>query len=195
MTRKTLFDSNPIIVEPYPQWIEPLPIHHINARLMRLIQFYVFNSPCKVSSRGRKSMENYGWVNYWNSNKFRELVFDAAELDVIHQCSSGTELARVWPETDRYFESQREYAYFVTAGEENPLMNLFHRIRNSFSHGRFRMSGDYFFFEDVNKDGKTVMARICLTIVILENWMRIIKGEGDMAKKVQNDMKKNRKKK
>lgn len=109
--------------------------------------------------------------------------------------SSGTELARVWPETDRYFESQREYAYFVTAGEENPLMNLFHRIRNSFSHGRFRMSGDYFFFEDVNKDGKTVMARICLTIVTLENWMRIIKGEGDMAKKVQNDMKKNRKKK
>ena len=195
MARNPRFDSNPIVTEQYPQWIEPLPLHRLNARLIRLIQFYVFNSPCKESSWGRQSMEDYGWVNYWKSNKFRELIFEGAELDSFHQCESATELAREWPEMERYYESQQEFAYFVTAGEESLLMNLFHRIRNSFSHGRFRMNGEYFFFEDVDKDGITVKARICLNIITLENWVRIIKGEGDLAKKVQDDMRKNRKKK
>lgn len=138
-------------------------------------------------------MEDYGWVNYWESSRFRSLIFDSAELDSFHPCESATALAREWPDMDRYTESQQEFAYFVTAGEESPLMNLFHRIRNSFSHGRFRMNGDYFFFEDVDKDGITVKARICLNLITLENWMRIIKSEGDAAKKVQDDMKKNRK--
>ena len=195
MARDPRFNSNPITTEPYPQWIEPLPIHRINARMMRLIQFYVLNSPCKDSSWGRKSMEDYGWINYWKSNKFRELIFDGAELDSFHPCESATALAREWPETNRYSESQQEFAYFVTAGEESPLMNLFHRIRNSFSHGRFRMNGDYFFFEDVDKDGITVKARICLNLITLENWMRIIKCEGETSKKVQDDMNRNRKKK
>ena len=119
MAKNPRFESNPIITEPYPEWIELLPPHHLNARFARLIQFYVFNSPCKVSS--------------WGSE-------------------SATQLARDWPERDYYFESQEEYAYFVTAGEESPLMNLFHRIRNSISHGRFRINGSYFFFEDVDTD-------------------------------------------
>ena len=142
-------------------------------------------------------MEDYGWVNYWKSNKFRDLIFDGAELDSFNQCDSATELARKWPETDRYFDSQREFAYFLTAGEESPLMNLFHRIRNSFSHGRFRMNGEYFFFEDVDKgrDSLIVKARICLNMITLENWMRIIKRESDLAKKIYEDMKKNRKQK
>lgn len=196
MARDPRFESNPITTEPYPQWIEPLPIHHINARMMRLTRFYVFNSPCKESSWGRKSMEEYGWVNYWNSNRFRDLIFDGAELNSFNQCDSATELARKWPEIDRFSESQQEFAYFVAAGEESPLMNLFHRIRNSFSHGRFRMNGDYFFFEDVEKNGDKIIvkARICLNMITLENWMRIIRCESDLAKKLYEDMKRNRKK-
>lgn len=139
-------------------------------------------------------MEDYGWINYWKSNRFRELVFDGAELSFFNPYESATQLARKWPDKDRYFESQEEYAYFVTAGEESTLMNLFHHIRNSFSHGRFRMNGNYFFFEDVEKDGRKVKARICLNIVTLENWMRIIKCEGETAKNLRDDMKKNRRK-
>ena len=75
-------------------------------------------------------MEDFGWINYWNSNRFRDLVFDSAELNSFNPCESATQLARDWPERDYYFESQEEYAYFVTAGDESPLMNLFHRIRN-----------------------------------------------------------------
>ena len=194
MAKNPRFESNPIITEPYPEWIELLPPHYLNARFARLIQFYVFNSPCKVSSWGRMSMEDFGWINYWNSNRFRDLVFDSAELNSFNPCESATQLARDWPERDYYFESQEEYAYFVTAGEESPLMNLFHRIRNSISHGRFRINGSYFFFEDVDTDGRTVKARICLNIVTLENWMRIIKCECDTAKQLRDDMKKNRRK-
>ena len=54
------------------------------------------------------------------------------------------------------------------------------------------INGSYFFFEDVDTDGRTVKARICLNIVTLENWMRIIKCECDTAKQLRDDMKKNR---
>lgn len=145
MAKNSRFSSNPIVTEQYPEWVESLPLHWLNARLMRLIQFYVFNSPCKVSSWGRISMEDYGWVNYWESSRFRSLIFRFAKLDSFHTCESATTLAKEWPEMDRYAESQQEFAYFVTAGEESPLMNLFHRIRNSFSHGRFRLNENYFF--------------------------------------------------
>lgn len=194
MAKNPKFESNPIITVPYPEWIEPLPHHQLNARLARLIQFYVFNSPCKASSWGRKSMEDFGWFNYWKSNRFRNLVIESAELDSFNYCDSATQLARKWPNKNRYFESQEEYAYFVNAGEESCFMNLFHRIRNSIAHGRFRMNGSHLFFEDVDKDGKTVKARICLNIETLENWMRIIKCEIDTAKQLQDDMKKKRRK-
>lgn len=71
-------------------------------------------------------------------------------------------------------------------------MNMFHRIRNAISHGRFRLNGDYFFFEDVDTAGRIVKARICLKIATMENWMRIIKCEDEDAKRVQDDMKMNR---
>ncbi len=100
MAKNPRFESNPIITEPYPEWIELLPPHHLNARFARLIQFYVFNSPCKVSSWGRISMEDFGWINYWNSNRFRDLFFDSAELNSFNPCESATQLARDWPERD-----------------------------------------------------------------------------------------------
>ena len=197
MAKNSRFEQNPIYTEPYPLWIEQLPLHRINRPMMELVQFYVINSPCKESSWGRKSMESYGWINYWESSRFRDLIFDVAELNELHPCGSATDFERIWPDMPDYYRSQDEFAYFVKAGEESPLMNLFHRIRNSFSHGRFCMNGDYFFFEDVEKDknGIRVMARICLNIVTLQNWMRIIKCDGETAKKLYEDMKKNREKK
>ena len=109
------------------------------------------------------------------------------------QCDSATELARIWQENDSFYFGEYEFAYYVTAGEESPLMNLFHRIRNSIAHGRLRMNGDYFFFEDVDKDGTKVQARICLKTSTLNNWMQIIKCETDEGKKLQESMSKNRK--
>lgn len=193
------FKSNPIVVEQYPNWLEPLPMHHSNARFMRIVQFYVFNSPCKVASWGRISMEQYGWINYWESQNFRNAIYDKAELTEFYPAENATELARIWPDKDNYSYSMEEFAYFVKTGEESPLMNMFHSIRNSFAHGRFRMNGSYVFFEDVKNNGQTVMARICLNITTLENWLHIIKCDdsecGRLGKDIQEKMYKNRLKK
>ena len=67
MPKKEIIKEDPIVVERYPEWIEPLPVHWVNKKMMELVQFYVFNSPCKSSSWGRKSMEDYGWKNYWDT--------------------------------------------------------------------------------------------------------------------------------
>ena len=193
------FESHPLLTEPYPGWIEALPINHINAKLMRIIQFFVLNSPCEHSSWGRKSMESYGWVNYWHSSKFRALILDVAEFSEFHQCSSLTEIARKWNDTYRgrenYYYSQNEFAYFTKVGEESPLMDLFHHIRNAFCHGRIRMNGDYIFFEDVGTEGEKVKARICLKVETLKKWIQIIKCETPESRQVQEDMKKNSQKK
>lgn len=192
-------ESYPLLSEPYPSWIESLPINHVNAKLMRIIQFFVLNSPCEHSSWGRKSMESYGWINYWHSSKFRALIKDAAELSEFHQCSSLTEIARKWNDTyrgrEKYYQSQNEFAYFTKAGEESLLMDLFHHIRNAICHGRIRINDGYIFFEDVSTDGEKVKARICLQLVTLEKWMQIIKCETPESRQVQEDMKKNNQKK
>lgn len=63
-------------------------------------------------------MEDFGWINYWNSQHFRDLIFNSAELESFISCESATELARKWPSIERYYEKQEEYAYFVTAGKK-----------------------------------------------------------------------------
>lgn len=68
-----------------------------------------------------------------------------------------------------YLSMRHPYAVIAAAGESNRYMDLLHRIRNSFAHGRFTVAGDhgeyYFYFEDVKEtNGSTcVLARACLT--------------------------------
>lgn len=197
--RTSRFEANPIIVEQYPSWIEQLPMHYINAKLMRIVQFYVFNSPCRTASWGRISMEQYGWTNYWHSNHFRSAIYNNAELADFYSAENPTALARIWPDKENFSYSTEEFAYFVNTGEESPLMSVFHSIRNSFAHGRFRINGDYIFFEDVKNDKKNtiVMARICLKCKTLENWIHIIKCDdnnecGRLGRDIKETMKANR---
>lgn len=104
------FESHPLLTTPYPTWIEPLPVDRINARFMRIVQFYVLNSPCEHLSWGRKSMQDFGWENYWKSSVFRSMIYDAAELDSFVHCVSWTDFERQWSSTyngdEQYFNSQ-----------------------------------------------------------------------------------------
>lgn len=183
------FTQDALTADQYPNWILPLELHQINAKMMRIVYFYVLKSPCKESSWGRKSMEDYGWVNYWSSNRFRQRIYDVAELNTFNPCDSATKLKNIWPDDVNYYAAQQESAYFVTANEDSPLLNLFHRIRNSFAHGRFRINGEYYFFEDVDKSGTIVMARICLKQSTLENWIKVIDCSDVKAKEIQDGMK------
>lgn len=184
------FESDPLLTDPYPAWIEELPVHMVNAHLARIMQFYVFSSPCKTSW-GRISMDQRGWTgNYWSSDKFRPLILRGSTLTEIHSVGTATELQKKWPYADSNAFAEVEFAYAVDAGEECWFINLLHRIRNAFAHGRFRINGDgFFYFEDVDKDGRTVKARICLNQTTLENWIEIIKGNTVEAKDIQTKMK------
>ena len=82
--------------------------------------------------------------------------------------------------TDDFSSTRKPFAYLAESGETNDFMNLFHRIRNSFAHGRYKIVRDtgeyYFYFEDVKQDNGCVyvLARICLTKSGLNNLRKFL---------------------
>lgn len=178
------FLSDPIITQKKPEWIIPIEQQQIDNNFLKIIQFYLFNSPCKNSSWNRVSLADYGWVNCWSYQKFKDLIYENSELSKFNQAESKTDLKRIWPNITDYAFSQTEYAYYVKAGEENPLLSLCHRIRNSLAHGRFRFNNQFIFFEDVDNNGTIVSARINLKRETLVNWANIIKIENKASRDV-----------
>lgn len=66
-------------------------------------------------------------------------------------------------------------------------MDLLHRLRNSFAHGRYAVKKDYgeyyLFFEDVKeRNGHCcVLARICVTKSALKDLLAFLRMEGTAA--------------
>lgn len=152
---------------------------------LEIIEFFCLHSPCKQGSYSPRTLESIGWKNQWNSKKFRDKILTIAGFDESNfkYVEYQHQFKQLWESTglpNDFTEIRSSFAFFAYAGETNPYMNLFHRIRNSFAHGRYKVireKGEYYiYFEDVKTaHGCTyVLARICLTKSILKNWRRFL---------------------
>lgn len=148
---------------------------------IEIIEFFCFHSPCRQGSYSPYSLEDLGWKNQWHSNKFREHLKALAGFDNTNFIVTPNqyEFRDLWEKTeypDDFTLVRSPFAFLAAAGENNDFMDLLHRIRNGFAHGRYnviRDHGEYFiYFEDVkSSNGYTyVLARICLTKTILNEW-------------------------
>lgn len=142
--------------------------------LLRIIDFFCLHSPCKQGSYSGLTLDMLGWRNPWNSSRFRNRFIELLGLseESFIYCDYQHCFKKEWEKlglhTD-YLSMRHPYAVIAAAGESNRYMDLLHRIRNSFAHGRFTVAGDhgeyYYYFEDVKEtNGSTcVLARACLT--------------------------------
>ena len=142
--------------------------------LLRIIDFFCLHSPCKQGSYSGLTLDILGWRNPWNSSRFRNRFIELLGLSeesfiyCDYQHCFKKEWEKLGLDTD-YLSMRRPYVVIAAAGESNRYMDLLHRIRNSFAHGRFTVEKDhreyYLYFEDVKEtNGYTcVLARACLT--------------------------------
>lgn len=164
---------------------------------LRIVDFFCLHSPCRIGSYSSMTLENLGWRNPWKSNKFREKILSTAGLDDSNFKVETYQykFKELWDTSglpDEFTTVRHPFAYLAAAGETNDIMNLFHRIRNSFAHGRFQVICDhqeyYFYFEDVkSSNGCTyVLGRVCMTKSALTEWYHFLNRDGDAARGVES---------
>lgn len=158
---------------------------------IEIVEFFCFHSPCKKGSYSPRSLESLGWNNPWNYQKFKDKIKEIAGFDDKNFIMSETQynFKALWESTgyiNDFTKIRKPFAFFAYAGETNQYLDLLHRIRNSFAHGRYTIVREnreyYIYFEDVkDTNGNTcVMARICLTKRILYNLLMFFSMKNGM---------------
>ena len=162
---------------------------------LRIISFYVLHSPCRLSSYSSQSLLYLGWKDsVWSSNLFREefLSLSSIPSNLFQSHEYKSHFLSLWNSSGlnmSFFDENREFAIFINGGEKNPMLNLFHRIRNAFAHGRFATkivnNECYFYMEDVTeiKDltGLFAVARICVKKQTLLAWIDLLEKKNPSA--------------
>lgn len=153
--------------------------------ILEILDFFCMHSPCRQGSFSPLTLEKIGWNNQWNSKKFRDKVSELLGLtdENFKVTKYQHDFKEIWSASgiiDDYSRMRYPFAYLAEAGETNDFMNPFHRIRNSFAHGRYKIIRDngeyYIYFEDVKQyNGHIyVLGRMCLTKTGLDNLRKFL---------------------
>lgn len=173
-----------------PNWLTPLPNNFFtDKKFIRIIQFFVINTPCKTLSVRCKTLEDYGWHSPWKKpyklneqlkavSSSDKLIYSADTYDKI-----SVELAKCGLDMNfpNIYSAETVCIYNNTG---NQFISVFYHIRNSLAHGRYVLSKienskDWIFcMEDVQGQGNLVKvsARMVLRLSTLTKWIEIIEG-------------------
>ena len=189
-----------ILISDTSAWIKKIPSEQLqDADFVRIVNFFVFHSPCKGLSAMGVSLAEYGWSNPWKSPFYLnkqlrqaatnyELLFSAqnrtskknqsavenkeAKKDMMEMALEKSGLKDHFPHS---FE--KEVICFRN-NKNNQFISAFYHIRNALAHGRFCIQNvngeDFFAFEDVGKN--KVSARMILRKSTLLQWIELIEG-------------------
>lgn len=182
-----------------PGWIKKrVPASYNDENLMRIIMFYVINTPCEDLSSRSIPVSSYGWGgNVWKNGKLKRELFDIANLkagDNFISVKKIDEMKRACIDAkmtkDFHKKRSEERIVIYKPSRYNEFLAICYHIRNSLAHGRLAMypignSEDIMFaLEDgvkVKYDNKfQVRARMILKKSTLLKWIEIIeKGRLD----------------
>lgn len=180
-----------VFVERNASWLEWIaPEYFQNERLMRIVTFFVFHSPCPTLSSMGRTLEEYGWNEPWKKPYYLnkqlkraatnfELLYSASTFDAMDKALISANLAEGFSTADLTTERICFYDKY-----KNQFMSVFCHLRNAFAHCRLNMveiDGEcVFLLEDVcpNKksDSLKLSARMVLRESTLLKWIDIIEG-------------------
>ena len=148
-----------ILISDTSAWIKKIPSEQLqDADFVRIVNFFVFHSPCKGLSAMGVSLAEYGWSNPWKSPFYLnkqlrqaatnyELLFSAqnrttkknqsavenkeAKKDMMEMALEKSGLKDHFPHS---FE--KEVICFRN-NKNNQFISAFYHIRNALAHGRF----------------------------------------------------------
>jgi len=195
-----------VITQAHPEWLDTkVPKEYEDADLLKIILFFVINSPCKGQSRRGIPLTAYGWKSKpWYSdsylkNKLDKIIFGDEEK-IFCFAENKKELAQKIRNNDFkenfYCHRNNQRIAIVKVckkGCGNKYMSLFYHIRNSLAHGRLAMyptkNNDIMFVmedgSDINQEKFGVSARIVILKSSLLNIIERLKTPPE----VENDFK------
>lgn len=173
-----------VITEVHPQWLDTeVSEEYVDTDLLKIIMFFVINSPCEGQSKRGIPLTEYGWKSKpWYSNsylkdKLDKIIFGDGER-LFYFANTKLELERKIKEKnfedDFYLNTVNQRIAIVKISGKNcdsQYMSLFYHIRNSLAHGRLAMypknNKDIVFVmedgEDLSKNEFGVTARIVIS--------------------------------
>ena len=193
----------PIELEEKPYWVTRMGFDEFSdSQLLRIVTFYVFNTPCESASTMGKSLKEHGWTDPWGSENLAEQLSQASNEFAFVPSGQGQLFLKALMRNGLYYDfpnpdmSEKEIVCFqvykkrdgdkdkdknkdrVNRDKERQWMSLFKRIRNAFAHGRFCVKktekGDMMVLEDEYSLKPT--ARMQIRIDTLIKWIDIIES-------------------
>ncbi len=174
-----------------PGWLSTkVPESYNDNDLMRIIMFYVINTPCTDLSAKGIPLSVYGWSGtIWKNDKLKNRLFDIANLKrkesfIIVKRLNEMKDACKKANLSKGFQKDRSQERIVIykPSKYNEFLAICYHIRNSLAHGRLAMypiknSHDIMF---VMEDGVArnssfeVRARMILKKSTLLKWIDIL---------------------
>ena len=173
-----------------PKWIKKDSAEILQDEdFLKIIEFYVYNTPClELSARGI-SFSDYGW--YAPSKKpWSVSLHLAQEFEKTRYLSCVNTYEKLFYKLKEFDwilnfgnDIQEKAVFYKTKRKEIVAYNLLYHLRNCLAHGRFEriaIKGEvYFIFEDVNNvtinknrydeltmDGKTITPKLDSTKIV-----------------------------
>lgn len=172
-----------VITQSYPEWLyTKVPDEYEDADLLKIIMFFVINSPCEGQSKRGIPLTTYGWKSKpWYSDsylkdKLDKIIFgDGEKIFCFANCKKELEqkIRNNDFKDDFYCHRDNQRIAIAKVNQKNcgnKYMSLFYHIRNSFAHGRLAMypakDNDIMFVMedgiDIDKERFGVSARIVI---------------------------------
>jgi len=171
------------------RWTFRRPVKLIgNDRLMRIVQFYVWETPVPNTSRKGKTFRELGWRGH-GFLKLQAAMRDCSALTNTNWVACATKDIEVELEGKKRltnFDCSFEFAIHTVKDGLNKTEALFYLIRNGFAHGGFRLCefGGETFYVFESKDRSKLKGRAILREKTLLAWMQIVlEGPAGLSKR------------
>lgn len=175
-------------VEPHPEltkyddWCKfDAVINYNNGHFIRIIQFYLFETPAKNASCRSKSFQDYGWAGSGFVETLKSQLFKSTIGTENYEPVGLESLQEKLAEHDmlNQINLTKEIAVFYDREEsDTQFMSMFVSLRNAFAHGAFDIVYDketpYYILENREPQTNEIRARFILKEATLLQWIEIV---------------------
>ena len=131
----------------------------IKQQRQELLEWYVYNCPSSEGPEKAKKFKDYGIVYGCHFSGLKDRIIKGLRLkdkDTYLFCESGDQMEKLISDIETRYVQRRKPIIFFSKGSNAELDSLYIRIRNSFAHGNYFISKEYYcLWNETGSSGST----------------------------------------
>lgn len=157
-------------------------IYQNKDNFLKIIVFFLFETPIDNASKRSKSFKYYGWIY---GHRYRELKYNLVNYNQnskIHfYCENNSNRKDLIKKLKKYdnINTNDEFCIFYKVDSDSEIRSLFKILRNSLAHGEFVIrkynKENMYYFENYSKKNR-INAQLYLKETTLLEWIKIIEN-------------------